>query len=144
MAISAETVETLRKQSFSSPERFALTGAGVAVAATAWPMLMSTTGVGLPCPLRALTGIPCPFCGMTTASIHLARGRFVEAVAANPLVLLVAIFTLVMFGLIALRRMGHLPPPSPWRTDKTKPLTWALSALAMVSWVFQLNRLDLI
>ena len=39
---------------------------------------------GLACPLRTLTGIPCPLCGMTTsvtATTHLHLGA---AMAANP------------------------------------------------------------
>ncbi|MBF2097305.1 MAG: DUF2752 domain-containing protein [Gloeomargaritaceae cyanobacterium C42_A2020_066] len=30
---------------------------------------------GLTCPLRALTGVPCPACGLTRSLMALARGR---------------------------------------------------------------------
>jgi hypothetical protein len=39
---------------------------------------------GIACPLRRLTGVPCPLCGMTTSvegTVHLHLGR---ALAANP------------------------------------------------------------
>lgn len=37
------------------------------------------------CFLRALTGLPCPFCGSTTAMVELGRGQPLRAVAASPL-----------------------------------------------------------
>jgi hypothetical protein len=37
------------------------------------------------CPLRALTGVPCPFCGGTTAVADLGRGRWLAALRASPL-----------------------------------------------------------
>ncbi len=37
-------------------------------------------GLWLPsCPLRTLTGIPCPFCGITTGCAWMARGNIVDA-----------------------------------------------------------------
>jgi hypothetical protein len=50
---------------------------------------------GLPtplCPLHALTGIPCPTCGMTRATTALMHSHPVEALVWNPLM------TLVLFG----------------------------------------------
>jgi hypothetical protein len=41
-------------------------------------------GFWLPaCPLRTLTGIPCPFCGITTGCAWLAHGHFREAWHSN-------------------------------------------------------------
>lgn len=37
------------------------------------------------CLLRAVTGVPCPFCGSTTVLVELGRGRPLAALAANPL-----------------------------------------------------------
>jgi hypothetical protein len=59
-----------------------LSSAFMAVAAVLLPLLPGH-GVVL-CPLRLTFGIPCPFCGMTTSVVATSRGRFSEAVAANP------------------------------------------------------------
>jgi hypothetical protein len=42
--------------------------------------------VGLPCPARAILGLPCPTCGMTRATRLAARGEIAAALAMHPLV----------------------------------------------------------
>ncbi|HLV22271.1 MAG TPA: DUF2752 domain-containing protein [Polyangiaceae bacterium] len=47
--------------------------------------------LGLPiCPAAAVFGIPCPGCGLTRATLALARGHFGEALHLHPLVPLLA------------------------------------------------------
>lgn len=43
------------------------------------------------CPMRDMTGIPCPTCGGTHAAVALARGEVVSAFAVNPLVTALAL-----------------------------------------------------
>ena len=40
------------------------------------------------CLFRALTGVPCPLCGGTTAAVQLGRGHPAAALPASPLVVL--------------------------------------------------------
>lgn len=55
---------------------------------------------GILCPIRALTDLPCPFCGGTTVFIELGSGHPIRALTANPLVFVGAIlFALAPLGL---------------------------------------------
>jgi hypothetical protein len=59
-----------------------IAGALMLGAGFALPLLPGHPGIA--CPLRALTGVPCPLCGMTTsveATLHLDLSA---ALAANP------------------------------------------------------------
>lgn len=84
---------------------------------------------GLLCPLRATTGVPCPFCGMTTSVKAILRLDFGAAFAANPGgILAVALAA----GLIALR-------PSRVRV----PVAFIITA-ASAMWVWQLFRFSVL
>lgn len=51
---------------------------------------------GVLCPLRTLTGVPCPMCGMTTsveATVHLRLG---DALGANPAGLVAVVVAVVL------------------------------------------------
>ena len=53
------------------------------------------------CPLRAVTGVPCPMCGGSTAAISLARLDIPGALVANPFAVAGAIALVVLPLLIA-------------------------------------------
>lgn len=87
-------------------------------------------GFGLPCPLRASTGIPCPFCGMTTSVKGAIGFDAGSALAASPAgVVLVAVALIV----VALRPERIPLPPA-----------GVLAGLMAAMWVFQLNRFGFI
>ena len=72
------------RRGYSVPEHVTMFAVGAAGLGAAYPALMAHTGGhGLPCPLRTLTGVPCPFCGMTTATVSLTHGEWGSAAAAN-------------------------------------------------------------
>ena len=122
------------------PERFAVAGVGAAAAAVVYPTVHRLTGLGWPCPLRTVTGIPCPTCGMTTAATSLADGRLHDALAANPFILVLVAGTAVMAAVVALRAAGLLAPPRPLDARWRRPLRAALVVLFAASWLFQLHR----
>ena len=45
------------------------------------------TGIMIPCPFRAVTGIRCPGCGITTMLLCLSKGDLRAAFDANPFLL---------------------------------------------------------
>lgn len=87
-------------------------------------------GVGLPCPLRTVTGVPCPFCGMTTSVKETVSGDLVAAAAANP----------AGIGLVALVLYLLVARPTHVRTPPVALLGFVVSLL----WLFELNRFGLI
>jgi Protein of unknown function (DUF2752) len=122
------------------PEQLGLVGLVAAAASFVYSPLSRATGLGLPCPLRTLTGVPCPACGMTTAATRLAAGDLHAALAANPFVLVLAGLTVVMAALLALRQLGWVGPPAQWSEARRRQAYWATGLLIAASWLFQLHR----
>lgn len=86
------------------------------------------------CPLRAVTGIPCPLCGGTTAAVSVARLDLVGALRANPVAVLGAlVFALAPLGLLAFVRRR-----SPRLTF------WILAAALGIAELWQLVRFDVL
>jgi len=102
-------------------------GAGALAVAALLPVLPGEPG--LPCPLRTITGVPCPLCGMTTSVVAAVHGNVADAIAANPagLALVLAAVTLIVF------RPARLLLPA---------LAAPLVLAAM--WLFELHRFSIL
>jgi hypothetical protein len=85
------------------------------------------------CLFRELTGLPCPFCGGTTAAVNLGHGDVPGALRASPL----AVALLVGWPLV-----GTVRPPRWWRSPHVHwPLIIAVLAFAEI---WQLVRFGVI
>ncbi len=104
-------------------------------------VLIPYLGVPLPelCTLRAQFGISCPGCGMTRTFIHLAHGRWQDALTMNPVGIIVFLFVCAQIPLGIYRLV--LGP------DNSVSILWArvnewsmivLPALAFIQWPFKL------
>jgi hypothetical protein len=107
---------------------------GVVVAALVLAALVLPWRPPTLCFLRSVTGLPCPFCGGTTAFVRLGEGRPLAALAASPLAALGApVFVAwpVLRGRVAAwtARVGRGPA-----------LAVLLGVLGL-SWAWQLVRL---
>lgn len=115
---------------------FAAYGVGVSA-------LYATTGAGLPCPFRAVTGWLCPLCGGTRLGVALLHGDVSGAFAANPVVL-VGLVVLTGLGILWIVEVlggpaTRLPPRVAVAIARVSPNGWLVAGLAAAS-VFVLVR----
>lgn len=100
--------------------------AGVAsiAALAALPLVPGHDAVG--CPLRATTGVPCPFCGMTRGVGRLFDGDLGGALSLNPgsVLLVLGAIALVLFVRRAIVRVP----------------AWAPVLVLLAMWSFQLAK----
>lgn len=119
-------------------ERVALTRTGVRVAVlAAVVLLLGVVHVRRPptfCLLRATTGVPCPFCGGTTAAVDVGRGQFAAALAASP------VAVAMLAGWPAL---GAVRAPAWWWRHRSRLIAVVLAMLAAAE-IWQLHRFGLI
>ncbi len=81
---------------------------------------------GLPCPMRSVTGVPCPFCGLTTSVKAVLHADARSAWAANP------------FGIVLVAFAVALVVRPRWRR-LSLPTVVIVTGVAL-SWLFELGR----
>lgn len=129
------------RRMYSVPEHITMFGAAAGMVGAVYPMIMAHTGgQGIPCPLRTLTGVPCPFCGMTTATVALTHGEWGVAAQTSPLAYLVAALVVGTAPLLVARATGQAGSPRPWSAAARKRTSRIAAVIVAASWVFQLHR----
>jgi Protein of unknown function (DUF2752) len=96
-------------------------------AGTALPLLPGHPGFA--CPLRRLTGVPCPLCGMTTSVEQTLRLHLHAALAANPAGLLAVVVAVALLVV----RPRRLAAPA-----------LLVPLLLAGMWLFELHRFSII
>lgn len=94
------------------------------------------------CPLRDITGLPCPTCGGTHTAISLTRGHLLDALKTNPLVTV----GLVLFGLWVLVGLLATVFPGMRRDLELKPVEkrtarYLAVLLFILAWIWQIRIL---
>ena len=100
--------------------------AGLALVPAALAISATPLDVVPPCPLRTLTGIPCPLCGSTRGVIAAVHGHLGEALTLNPA-------SLLALALAAMLVLG-------WRVERVRIPMWGIVAVFAVLWSYQLFK----
>ena len=102
-----------------------------------WPQLLWLLP---PCPFRALTGYPCPFCGARGAVVAVASGHIATALAQNPLIVLALLAVTIWFALDLLRLATRQPLRLLTGPGATLALRWAAGAAILLNWLYLITR----
>jgi hypothetical protein len=97
---------------------------GMVAIAAAWPLLPFHPAVA--CPLRAATGVPCPFCGMTRAVVAAVHGHVATSLAFNP-----AGIVVLVLAVVAIVRPA-------WLSRLRAPF-WTVLAIVGALWVWNIG-----
>jgi hypothetical protein len=118
----------------TGPLGVALRVGGMATAAVLAAMVHRVHDPGILCPVRALTGVPCPFCGGTSVFMELGAAHPAKALAANPVVLVGAV------GLAT----APLGTGRAWWAVNPRIRAAILGGTVALSWLWQLARFGLL
>lgn len=88
---------------------------------------------GALCPLRRLTGIPCPLCGSTTVFMEAGAGHWTAALSANPI-------TVLAFFAFLGAPVAALDPVETWARLPKVRRGVLLGVVLALSWLWQLHR----
>jgi len=99
--------------------------------------MYATTGVGIPCPLRMLTGWLCPFCGGTHLGVDLLHGDLLSAWNDNAALLAALV-------LVGVRTVGWLAQWArgmnrPWLPPKARRYALPIALFLAIAWMIVRN-----
>lgn len=130
----ARMADRLHTAAAHGPTGVAIRAGGMAVAGVVAALVHRVHDPGILCPIRALTGVPCPLCGGTTVFMELGAAHPVKALVANPFALAGAVG--LATAPIGTGRM--------WWAISPRRRAWLLGAVLALSWLWQLARFGLL
>jgi len=98
-----------------------------AVGSASWRDAVANDGPG--CPFRSITGIDCPFCGMTRATLAMGGGEWHRALDLHPLAPIVVLGSLALLAIVAFGR-------AEWLVRGKRPMILLGSVIAI--WILRL------
>jgi hypothetical protein len=111
-------------ETHSHTRELQVVGGGMVATAAVWPIL--PVHPPFACPLLAITGIPCPFCGMTRAVVTAIHGHLGASLAFNPGGIVV-----LVLALVAIVRPSWL--------RRIRPPAWSLVAIIGALWLWNVG-----
>ena len=98
----------------------------------AYLILNRVTGLGIPCPLYATTGLLCPGCGISRMCVAISRLDIARALGCNALVfcLLPAAAVFAVIRWLRYIKTGKCPPIP-------RTLHWGLLAVTLIFWILR-------
>ena len=93
------------------------------------------------CPLRDITGFPCPTCGGTLAATNLVQAHWLAALTANPmLVLLGALYVLAAGYATAATLVPRWRRSLVLSTHEKRTAKWLAILLLVLNWAWLVKR----
>ena len=94
------------------------------------------------CPIRLLTGIPCPACGTTRSVAAISEGRFSDALSLNPLGFIVIASLLVWsFNLASIKKFNQELNHRFSKLATTSKVS-ILLAIYAITWILNIFRIN--
>lgn len=96
---------------------------------------------GSTCIFHNLTGLPCPFCGLTRATVCVMHGQPLEALSFHPLSVAVLVFMVFMgiYSLAVILSGKDFPSRESISPRLAKAPAFILSAALLMSWIVRLT-----
>lgn len=105
---------------------------------------MGGEGIGI-CPIKIVTGYPCPSCGSTRSVIHIFQGNFVDALRTNPIGFILFLgLTLsppwILFDIITRKRSLYLFFLKVEKFVRVKSVAIILTLLVVINWIWNFYK----
>jgi Protein of unknown function (DUF2752) len=106
------------------PREVRVASGGLVAVAAVWPTLPFHPSVA--CPFRSITGVPCPFCGLTRAVVAAVHGHLGTSLVFNP-----AGIAVLALAAVAILRPGLL--------TRLRVPGWALLTVVGALWLWNIG-----